>query len=218
MSILKELEKIITESYKPKQKEVIKEEWEMEPDSEEESYIVKFDNQEICNVDIIRNSTDKSEDIEIAQQKPEDFTVYISDIKDQKKAEEYKDKLETLGFENISMEDAVVQEPELASVVDESAKNQDVATMFIKDEFPKDKLPIWGSKNLKITKVSNGWTLVNYFTPILFRNSEGKVYFNTEKYSVSTSTIQNKIKEVLKQNDVKFEDVSEEKMSDLIEA
>lgn len=121
MSILKQLENIIKESYKVSEK-VIKEEFEMEPDSEQESYLVKFDNEEICNVDIISNITDKSEDLETAQENPEDFTVYISDVKNKEKTEEYKNKLLGLGFENISVEDAEIKEPEMASIVDESKK------------------------------------------------------------------------------------------------
>jgi hypothetical protein len=68
--------------------------------------------------------------------------------------------------------------------------------MFVNDSFPKDKMPEWGTPNLRISKQPGGWALVNYATPILFRaNGSDEIVFNTEKYSVSTSRIQNMIRQ-----------------------
>ena len=53
------------------------------------------------------------------------------------------------------------------------------------------------SLNLKITKEKNGWSLINYTIPIVYRNNKGDVFFNKDKYSVSTSKIQNDIKKHL---------------------
>jgi len=89
------------------------------------------------------------------------------------------------------------------------AKNSDVIEMFVDDKFPHDKeeaadmnikkwKPQWGTKNLMISKRTNGWALVNYNTPILFRKNTGEVFFNADKYSVSTSKIQSQIKRALK--------------------
>lgn len=72
--------------------------------------------------------------------------------------------------------------------------NEDVIQMFAADSFPKDKMPSWGTSNLKIQKQPNGWALVNYSTPIVYRDSTGKVFFNSRKYSPTTSTIQNVIR------------------------
>ena len=73
--------------------------------------------------------------------------------------------------------------------------NDDVIKMFINNSFPKDKLPNWGTENLTINKEPNGWSLINYSTPILYRkNKDGSLYFNIDKYSVSTSKIQNSIR------------------------
>lgn len=73
----------------------------------------------------------------------------------------------------------------------DSKSNRDVIHMFVNDSFPKDKMPVWGTANLKITKYPNGWALINYQTPILYRaNGEDGIYFNTQKYSVTTSKIQ----------------------------
>jgi hypothetical protein len=74
------------------------------------------------------------------------------------------------------------------------ATNTEVIDMFIGDTFPKDKKPTWGTPNLKISKEKNGWSLMNYTTPIVFRSDSGKILFNTDKYSVTTSKIQNYIK------------------------
>ena len=77
----------------------------------------------------------------------------------------------------------------------ESKANEDVIRMFINDSFPKDKMPVWGTNNLKITKYPNGWALVNYNTPILYRaNGSNVIVFNTKKYSVTTSKIQSQIR------------------------
>jgi len=74
-------------------------------------------------------------------------------------------------------------------------KNSDVIDMFLRNSFPKDQLPVWGTTNVKISKERDGWSLVNYFTRLLLRkNGEDGVYFNTNRYSTTTSTIQNYIK------------------------
>lgn len=80
----------------------------------------------------------------------------------------------------------------------EAASNSQVIDMFVNDSFPKDKMPTWGTDNLKISKQPNGWALVNYSTPLLYRqNGASDVYFNTQKYSPTTSKIQNYIKKAL---------------------
>ena len=95
------------------------------------------------------------------------------------------------------------------------ASNYDVIKMFIDNSFPKNKLPVWGTQNLKITKTLNGWSLVNYATPLLYRkNGENKIYYNADKYSVSTSKIQNDIKSALVNEDFKI--VNEKQILDKI--
>jgi hypothetical protein len=90
----------------------------------------------------------------------------------------------------------VKKEPEKEADLEvESKGNEDVIRMFINDSFPKDKMPVWGTANLKISKMPNGWALVNYQTPILYRaNGSDVVVFNTHKYSVTTSKIQSQIR------------------------
>lgn len=99
------------------------------------------------------------------------------------------------------------------------ATNDDVIDLFINDNFPHDEeeakkmgigrwMSVWGAPNLKITKEDNGWSLVNYDTPILFRDNDGKLYFNSDKYTVTTSKIQNQIRRALGSND--FDEVGEE--------
>lgn len=76
-------------------------------------------------------------------------------------------------------------------------KNEDVIRMFANDSFPKDKMPKWGTANLKINKEMNGWSLINYSTPIVFRNDKGEVFFNSTKYSQTSTVIQNKIRSMI---------------------
>jgi hypothetical protein len=94
-----------------------------------------------------------------------------------------------------------------ADLEKDSAQNADVIRMFLEDSFPKDKMPVWGTPNLKITKYPNGWALVNYQTPILYRaNGSDVVVFNTHKYSSTTSKIQNTIRSMFAGQSVKDTD------------
>jgi len=97
-------------------------------------------------------------------------------------------------------------------------KNQEVIDKFANDNFPHDKeeaakmgikrwMPKWGTANLKISKQTNGWALVNYATPIVFRKNTGEVFFNTDKYSPTTSKIQTNIRSSLK--GMKFKETDE---------
>ena len=88
------------------------------------------------------------------------------------------------------------------------------ALKILNYSFPKDKMPEWGTNNLKIKKEEGGWSLVNYLTPILFRNDEGQVFFNTQKYSMSTTTIQNSMRRTMEEAGVNFSEVDESGMDD----
>ena len=68
-------------------------------------------------------------------------------------------------------------------------KNADVIDLYVRDAFPKDKRPVWGTKTLRIYKTQHGWALQNYATFMAFRpdTENGKVYVNKTKYSVTTS-------------------------------
>ena len=99
-----------------------------------------------------------------------------------------------------------MEETKVSSVVERlrlAKKNEDVIRMFLDDSFPKDKKPVWGTKNLRISKNgTNDWSLVNYQTPLLRRFSNGKVKMNEKKYSVTTSAIQNKIRGIARELNV----------------
>ena len=79
----------------------------------------------------------------------------------------------------------------------ESKRNDEVINLFVSDSFPKDKRQDWGTPNLRIVKQTNGWALINYATPIMYRNDAGELYFNTQKYSQTTSKIQNQIRQAV---------------------
>ena len=81
-----------------------------------------------------------------------------------------------------------------SSLYTEAATNEQVIQMFADDSFPKDKMPTWGTQNLKIQKEPNGWALINYATPIAYRSNDGQTFINTQKYSQTTSKIQSVLK------------------------
>lgn len=79
----------------------------------------------------------------------------------------------------------------------EAASTDQILDLFINDSFPKDKMPVWPrTGNVRIEKQYGGWALMHYNTPILFRSNEdgAPVFFNTKKYSSSTSKLQTYIK------------------------
>lgn len=91
----------------------------------------------------------------------------------------------------------------------EATSNRQVIEMFVNDSFPKDKMPNWGSANLKINKEPNGWSLINYYTPIMFRSNDGQVYMNNNKYSVTTSKLQGLMGYLASQAGISVEKVDE---------
>lgn len=83
--------------------------------------------------------------------------------------------------------------------------NEDVIYLFLTDSFPKDKKSNWGVANLRINKELRGWSLVNYTTPILYRsNGSSEVAFNAQKYSQTTTKIQNAIRHLAVEHNVKL--------------
>lgn len=93
-------------------------------------------------------------------------------------------------------------------------KNQDVINMFAKDSFPKDKKTTFGTENVKIHKVPHGWSLKNYNTLLAVRPEEtNEVYINKQKYSVTTSIIQNKIRASISD----YKEVTEEELNNIAE-
>jgi hypothetical protein len=92
----------------------------------------------------------------------------------------------------------------------QATTNEDVIRMFLEDSFPKNKRPVWGTKNLKITKMGPDWGLVNYSTPLLIRKSSGKLLFNAKKYSTTTSTIQKKIRAIMRSLGLRAVEVDDE--------
>lgn len=86
-------------------------------------------------------------------------------------------------------------------------RNEDIIKMFLTDDFPHNKeegaqrgikrwQPQYGTQNLYLGQRGGNWCLINYNTPILVRDKSGQVHFNQNKYSMTTSTIQNKIKKM----------------------
>lgn len=96
--------------------------------------------------------------------------------------------------------------------------NMDVINMFMSQSFPIDKKPNWGTQHLRINKERYGWSVINYATPILYReNGSDKVFMNKDKYSVTTSKIQNQMRRSAEENDIKLTEVNEEKIQSEID-
>ena len=84
--------------------------------------------------------------------------------------------------------------------LDDAAKMESAA--MTNEEFIEHflKAPLSGLKtgqrvnNLMAKKEEGGWVLINYLTPLVFRAEDGKAYFNTQKYSTTTSKIQSIIR------------------------
>lgn len=104
------------------------------------------------------------------------------------------------------------------SIINETT-NQDVIKMFVTDEFPHSPEEMskygfgstsrwkseWGTQNLKLTQAPNGWVLLNYSTPLMFRDESGKVYVDMSRHSNSTSNVQSYIRGELESAGVEFE-------------
>ena len=103
-----------------------------------------------------------------------------------------------------------------ASLLKTETRNGDVIHIFLSDTFPKDMSKNWGTGNLKIVKEPDGWSLVNYWTRILYRGVGGKVYFNTKKYSQTTTSIQREIQSIAKELGVKLIPVEDDSLDESI--
>lgn len=98
----------------------------------------------------------------------------------------------------------------------EMAKNSDVVETFCLDYKPDLRVR---TQNVNLLEVEDGYVLINYATPIAVRKSkrpEGwTIYLNTDKYSSTTSTIQNKIRATCENGEVELEEVSEKEIKNL---
>lgn len=80
--------------------------------------------------------------------------------------------------------------------------NDDVIEAFMSGNIPSNRRFPWGTAHLKINKENDSdFSLVNYSTPIAFRHEES-VWFNGQKYSVTTSKIQSQIRGSASRNHV----------------
>lgn len=81
--------------------------FEMEPverddfEGEVESYDIVSDGKPVCSIEIINDSNEEIADFEEAQSEPAKYTIYISKVMDAILTDEYKNKLDTMGFERI---------------------------------------------------------------------------------------------------------------------
>lgn len=68
-----------------------------------DKYKVIYGDNEVCIVEFVNNKTDFSDDYLSAEKDPEDYVVYISEVKNEYRTKKYIQKLNGLNFENISL-------------------------------------------------------------------------------------------------------------------
>jgi hypothetical protein len=74
--------------------------------------------------------------------------------------------------------------------------NRDVIKAFMEDSFPKNRNPSLRTENLRIRQDGRSalWGIQNYSTWLVVRNFDGTLYFNSQRYSATTSKIQTYIR------------------------
>lgn len=97
MSLLHELEQ-----------KIIKEEWELEPSGN--TYKINNDGVEVCTAAFVNQSTEEEDDLEVAQDMVYKYIVFISNVKDMDKVDQFKSKLSDMGFKKISVMSDDVEE------------------------------------------------------------------------------------------------------------
>ena len=138
----------------------------------------------------------------IAMDHLDEFDDYYTGLDKMEKELEEKHKSEKGESEEVEENKEEIELVESSKKI--STTHDQVIEMFVTNSFPKDKKDVWGVTNLKIVKKNNGWGLYNYLTPLVFRNDSGEVFVDTSKYSMSTTTIQNKIFGSLEKNGISF--------------
>ena len=87
--------------------------WEIEPDEaakyevEGEEIIpdsVTFDGAKVCNVQFYNNDKDKNDSFEEAQEQPEAYTVFVMNVVDKAKGDEFVKLVRDAGFKQVSVE------------------------------------------------------------------------------------------------------------------
>ena len=95
------------------------------------------------------------------------------------------------------------------------ATNNDVIAKFFDNDKLKDG---GGAGNLLYQDLVNGYALLNYSTPLLYKDNKGKKYVcNTDKFSSTTSKIQKLIQAAAKERGIRLEEVDTNKIEDIIE-
>jgi len=77
--------------------------WEIDPDNKQGDYIVTFDKKDVCRAGFQNDDTGEFDDMDDAQTKPNNYTVFVNNVKDKAKADEFVDKVKALGFAKVSV-------------------------------------------------------------------------------------------------------------------
>lgn len=93
--------------------------------------------------------------------------------------------------------------------------NGNAISKFLDGTFPKKN--DWGSNHLFVREENGHWGLMNYSTFLLFRVA-GEVYFNTDKYSVTTSKIQSQIRSEARMQGITLNECTEADLQQIIDS
>ena len=96
--------------------------------------------------------------------------------------------------------------------VNESKKitNLDIINQFVNNSFNQEKDSVVKG-NLKIVRMPEGWVLMDYGTPVCYRNTKlGELYLNNNKYSITTSKVRGQVRNSIVEAGITYNDVSEQ--------
>lgn len=96
--------------------------FEMEPSEDGFGYTVLKGTVPCCKVEFINDRNDDSVDIDTAQEKPNQYTVYVMDIQDERFAKEFVSHLEDMGFDKVSAQEKLEVEYETNETPSEEKK------------------------------------------------------------------------------------------------
>jgi hypothetical protein len=91
---------------------VIEEKFDMVPDKDGK-YTVTFGEKSVCKLEIVSKETNLKESFENARRMPEEYTVFMTEVKDYTMATDYIELLDSYGFESVSVAEESKSEEKL---------------------------------------------------------------------------------------------------------
>ncbi len=95
------------------------------------------------------------------------------------------------------------------------ATNDDVIRRFVLMDLPS-KGSLKGN-NVSVEHIENGWSFINYSTPLAYisKGDTSTLYFNSKKYSSTTSRIQSQLRSMASQQRMKVVECEPDEMYEM---